>query len=185
MLFIDKGFSSSLATSPWGGENNGFDIYPAGDAGDLTAFQATCDGKVDPVDLTQSPNGHWQVSVLVQCDDYVYTPDPEGYFIPFATRYVFETMSTNWTDGLVQYAEIQVAQDDMVSQGDIIGNLVKFNDDSHLEFGTSEFAGQKYASIPNSEVPFCPEAHFTSTARASMLNLLSNEWTHAHLCYQH
>jgi len=182
MLFIDKGFSSSLATSPWGGENNGFDIYPAGD---YKAFQATCDGRVDSVDLTQSPNGRWEVSVLVQCDDYVYTPQPEGYFIPFATRYIFETMSSNPTHGQEQLARIQVVQDSEVSQGDIIGELKVFNDQSHLEFGTSEFAGKAFSWVPEAEVPFCPEAHFASTARASMLNLLSKEWTHAHLCYQH
>ena len=125
------------------------------------------------------------MSVLVQCDDYVYTPQPEGYFIPFATRYIFETMSSNPTHGQEQLARIQVVQDSEVSQGDIIGELKVFNDQSHLEFGTSEFAGKAFSWVPEAEVPFCPEAHFASTARASMLNLLSKEWTHAHLCYQH
>jgi len=120
MLTIRKAYSSAYSTSPWGGENLGFDIYPQGD---LKPFQATCDGKVDTVALDQSPAGYWRVNVFVHCNDYVYDPDDGGYFIPFFTKYTFETMSLRHIDGQDQLSKIRVAEGDYVGAGDIIGEL--------------------------------------------------------------
>jgi len=161
-----------------GGENLGFDIYPQGDS---KPFQATCDGKVDTVALDQSPAGYWRVNVFVHCNDYVYDPDDGGYFIPFFTKYTFETMSLRYIDGQDQLSKIRVAEGDSVGAGDIIGELKMVNSESHVEFGTFQFGGQAFSFV--TEIPFCQEDHFSSAAKASMKNLLINDWPHTHFCY--
>lgn len=181
MLHIDKAYSSELASSPWGADNRGFDIYPDGD---LKPIQAACDGIVDHVELKQSNVGEYQVEVVIQCDYYVDESAEDAYFIPFAVRYLFETKSADVADGQFQRGKISVSPGNPIGKGDVIGEMKVFSAESHLEFGTSMFAGKEFSSTVD-EMPFCPVGHFDATALGSLENLLTRIWPHARLCYQH
>lgn len=182
MTEINPGFSSENSTSPWGYVHDGIDIYPQGD---LKAFQASCSGLVDAVQLQQvSPGSNWQVGVLVQCDDYVTDHDTGGYFIPFSVEYVFEPMSTLAADGQSQLANISVIEGQAVSQGDIIGYLNLAGEGAQVHFGLVQFGSSAFSSIGVTGIPLCPEPHFSIAGKDSILNLLHVAWPGANMCYQ-
>jgi len=181
MAKITAGFSSQYSYSPWDYENDGIDIYPQDD---LAGVQSACSGVVDAVQLQQTtPGNTWQVNVSIACDEYVVDPDDGGYFIPLATKYAFNTMSTNPQSGQDQLDKITVTLGDTVVQGDTIGSLKMFNDDSHLHFGLWQFGQTKFQVYGISGVPVCPEALFTAQAINSVLNLLHVTWPNAEVCY--
>jgi hypothetical protein len=157
------------------------DIYPAGD---LKPFQAACSGKVFSVVSEQAGGAsNWQVEVLIGCNDYVHDPEEGGYFIPNAVKYVFETMSALQADGQTQLANISVAVEQTVSQGDIIGYLHAVNGNSHVHFGVSPYGAILYSmGIPRFSV--CPEPLFATDAKNSILDLIHVAWPGADICYQ-
>jgi len=182
MKEIKAGFSSEYSSSPWAFVNDGYDIYPQGD---MKAFQASCPGVVDTVALQQvGVDSHWQVKVLINCNDFVFDPEVGGYFIPLSIEYIFETLSSNQLDGQAQLDNIMVAQDQEVSQGDLIGFLNSFSENSHVQFSLMQFADSElliYGVVP---IPVCAEAHLTDQSKSSILNLLQLTRPTANLCYQ-
>jgi hypothetical protein len=179
---ITAGFSSQYSFSPWDYVNDGIDIYPQDE---LTGVQSACSGMVDAVQLQQIvTDDTWQVEVSIACDEYVIDPDEGGYFIPLTIKYVFNTMSINTQDGQDQLDNISVTLDDSVTQGETIGYLKMFNESSHLHYGLWQFGQTKYQVFGVSGIPVCPEAHFTSQAQESILNLLHVTWPNAEICYQ-
>jgi hypothetical protein len=181
MSKINAGFSSENSNPPWGSAHDGLDIYPAGD---LKPFQAACSGKVFSVVSEQAGGAsNWQVEVLIGCNDYVHDPEEGGYFIPNAVKYVFETMSDVQADGQTQLANISVAVEQTVSQGDIIGYLHAVNGNSHVHFGVSPYGAILYSmGIPRFSV--CPEPLFATDAKNSILDLIHVAWPGADICYQ-
>jgi hypothetical protein len=175
---IERGFSDTLASSPWGGGHPGYDIFPDSDN---TQFQASCAGEVDSIEMENSM-GLWQVNVVIHCDDYVIDPEEGDYFIPFDTRYVFKTNSFKMAYGQDQRNLLGIMVGDHLQAGELIGPLRKFNSGSHVEFSTVHFAKQEYASLVV-PIPFCLISHFAPQTFASMQTLLQREWPHAHLCY--
>ncbi|MFC1816641.1 hypothetical protein ACFL0M_12075 [Thermodesulfobacteriota bacterium] len=182
MTEINAGFSSENSFSPWGFVHDGMDIYPQGD---LKPFQASCSGTVDSVELRQAnPGSNWQVDVLIACNDYVPDPDLGGYFTPFSVDYVFEPMSNIQTDGQTQLANIPVSEGQTVSQGDIIGYLYVAGEGAHVHFGLVQFGGSLFSALGVPSIPICPEPHFSTEGKDSILNLLYVVWPSANMCYQ-
>lgn len=178
---ISTGFSTQYSHSPWSYMHDGLDIYPKGD---LTPFQAACAGTVDSVQLVQAgPGASWQVKVLIQCDDYVEDPAEGGYFTPFSTEYVFEPMSKAPPHGQQQLANISVTEGQLVSSGDIIGYLYAAHKDAHLQFNLVQYGSSFFSSLGVPRLPICPEPHFSTFARDSVLNLLRNVWPSANMCH--
>jgi hypothetical protein len=181
MTEINAGFSSDNSISPWGFVHDGIDIYPQGD---LKPFQASCSGIVDSVELRQAnPGPNWQVEVLIECNNYVSDLDKGGYFIPFSVDYVFEPMSSIQTDGETQLANITVNQGDTVSQGGIIGYLYATNVNAHVHFGLVQFGSSAFSTLGVPSIPLCPEPHFSTEGKDSILNLLHVVWPSANMCY--
>jgi hypothetical protein len=178
---IKAGFSSEYSISPWEYPHDGLDIYPVGDQKRL---QAACSGKVDALELQlQGASGNWQVEVAIVCDDYVWDPDTGGYFIPLTTKYFLRTMSADPLVGQAQLDNIMVALGDPVSQGDNIGYLKAVNPDAHLHFELQQFGQSEFHAFGVTGIPLCPQAQFSSAARASVLNLLQAAWPGAEICY--
>ena len=154
---ISNGFSSvsGQSSSPWGFVHDGFDIYPfdIDPNENLTPFQAVCNGRV-----------HWmytgseQVTVMLACDS------------TYTAEYNFETQSPQ--TGLIQLSHIKVVEEQVVSQGDIIGDLYATNEEAHVHF-----------SLHKNWIPICPEPYFSSAAASSMLSLLRKKYPYADLCY--
>lgn len=182
MTEIQAAFSSDNSSPPWGFVHDGIDMSPQGD---LKSFQAACSGTVDSVDLRQAgAESNWQVEVLIQCDDYVDDPDMGRYFIPFSVVYFFEPMSNKLADGATQLTNVIVAKDDTVSQGDIIGSLHVAGEGAHVQFGLEMFGSSFFSALGVTGIPLCPEPHFSTTAKDSILNLLHVVWPSATMCYQ-
>ncbi len=182
MTDIRSGFSSDKNSSPWGYVHEGIDMYPQGD---LKPFQAACSGTVDSVDLRQAgAESNWQIEVLINCDDYVDDSDMGGYFIPFSVAYFFEPMSSNKVDGDAQLAYVTVAKGQHVSQGDLIGYLDVAGEGAHVQFGLEMFWSSFFSALGVTGIPICPEPHFSTTAKDSILNLLHVVWPSANMCYQ-
>ncbi|MDH3688362.1 MAG: M23 family metallopeptidase [Gammaproteobacteria bacterium] len=182
MSEINAGFSSDNSISPWGFVHDGIDIFPQGD---LKPFQAACSGVVDSVELRQaSVDSNWQVEVLIQCDDYVSDPAMGGYFIPFSVNYIFEPMSDNQMDGQTQLLNIMVAEGQNVTQRDIIGNLVVVGEEAHVHFGLVQFGSSTFSALGITSIPLCPEPHFSTEGKDSILKLLHVVWPSASMCYQ-
>ncbi len=182
MTEIKAAFSSENSTPPWGYAYDGIDIYPQGN---LKAFQATCSGIVDSVDLRQAGTGsNWQVEVLINCEEYVDDPDTGLYFIPFSTDYIFEPMTKDPIKGLTQRANVKVVKGQNVSQGEIIGYLNTFGPGAHVQFGLELFGGSFFSGWGVTSIPLCPEPHFSPTANDSILDLLHVVWPSAKMCYQ-
>ncbi len=182
MTEIQVGFSSDNSVSPWDFVHNGLDIYPQGD---LKAFRASCSGVVDSVTLQQAgADSNWQVDVLIECDNYVTDPDEGGYFIPFSVNYVFEPMSNIQIDGQTQLSNIAVAMSQAVSQGDVIGYLDVLGEGAHVHFGLVQFGSSTFSALGITGIPLCPEPHFSTDGKDSILNLLHVAWPSANMCYQ-
>ena len=180
MAEISTGFSSEYSISPWGYVNDGLDIYPQGD---MKPFQASCSGVVDTVALRQTGfESNWQVEVLINCDDYVSESD--GYFIPLSIDYIFEPVSNIQTDGQAQLNNIMVNEAQEVTQGDVIGYLNVVGEEAHLQFSLLQFGNSDFVIYGATPIPVCPEAHFTTQGKDSMLNLLHVAWPNANMCYQ-
>jgi hypothetical protein len=178
---IKAGYSSEYSISPWEYPHDGLDIYPVGDQKRL---QAACSGKVDALELQlQGASGNWQVEVAIVCDDYVWDPETGGYFIPLTTKYFLRTMSADPLVGQAQLDNIMVALGDPVSQGDNIGYLKAVNPDAHLHFELQQFGQSEFHAFGVTGIPLCPQAQFSSAARASVLNLLQAAWPGAEICY--
>ena len=180
MANITAGFSSKFSFSPWDMAHNGLDMYPQGD---LKPFQAVCAGVVDTVELQTSANGLWQVQVAVLCDDYVVDPDVGNYFIPLTTKYYFKIMSTDAVLAQEQLNNSMVTAGQTVEQGDTIGYLKAVNQEAHVHFELVQFGQAEFQVYGVTGIPLCPEAHFTSQARNSILNLLHVTWPGAGMCY--
>lgn len=182
MWEINAGFSSEESFSPWGYGHDGIDILPQGD---LKAFQASCSGTVDSVELRQAGvDSNWQVDVLIECDDYVDDPAMGGYFTPFAIDYIFKPMSNFQTDGQAQFNNIMVVEGQDVNQGDIIGYLNVVGEGAYVHFGLVQFGSSTFSALGITGIPLCPEPHFSTAAKDSILNLLHIAWPSANLCYQ-
>lgn len=180
MTEINAGFSTEYASSPWGFAHDGLDIFPQGDR---QPFQAACAGTVDAVELVQAkPGANWQVKVLIQCDNYV--PNEGGYFIPLSVEYIFEPMTKAPPKGQQQLADITVVEGQNVSQGDIIGYLHDAHKGAHVQFGLVQFGSSDFSALGVPRLPICPEPHFSTAARDSVLNLLHVVWPSANMCYQ-
>ena len=183
MLEIAPGFSSDDSISPWGISHKGLDIYPQGDQ---KAFQAACAGVVDSVNLTQPPpQSNWQVEVVIQCDDYVIDLMKGGYFVPFVTEYIFRPMSSMQHDGVSQRENVLVVEGQTVSQGELIGYLdTGGRAGAHVQFDLALFGSSTFRQLGVQPIPVCPEPHFSTQARDSVLSLLHIAWPSANLCYQ-
>ncbi|MCK5334746.1 MAG: M23 family metallopeptidase, partial [Gammaproteobacteria bacterium] len=182
MAEINAGFSSEYSISPWDYVNDGLDIYPQGD---LKPFQTSCSGVVDTVELRQAgAESNWQVEVLINCNDYVPDPDTGNYFIPLSVDYIFEPMSNIQADGQTQLNNITVVEDQQVSQGDIIGYLNVIGEGAHVQFSLLQFGNSDFVIYGATPIPLCPEVHFTTQGKDSMLNLLHVAWPSANMCYQ-
>jgi hypothetical protein len=180
MTEINAGFSTEYSSSPWDFVHDGLDIAPQGD---LKPFQAACAGTVDAVQLVQlNPGANWQVKVLIQCNDYV--PNTGGYFIPFSAEYIFEPMTKAPPKGQQQLADITVIEGQNVAQGDIIGYLHDTHKGAHLQFGLVQFGSSDFSTLGVPRLPICPEPHFSTAARDSVLKLLHIAWPSANMCYQ-
>jgi len=179
MTEINTGFSTEYSSSPWNFVHDGLDIYPQGD---LKPFQAACAGTVDAVQLVQAgPGANWQAKVLIQCNDYV--PNTGGYFIPFSVEYIFEPMTKAPPKGQQQLADITVVEGQKVSQGDIIGYLHDAHKGAHLQFGLVQFGSSDFSTLGVPRLPICPEPHFSTSGKDSVLNLLHVAWPSANMCY--
>lgn len=182
MARVTAGYSSAYSVSPWGYPHDGLDIYPQGD---LKPMRAACSGKIDALELRQvGINGNWQVEVAVVCDDYVMDPDLGGYFIPLTTKYYFQTISSDPAVGQAQLNNITATLGQVVAQGDAIGFLRAVNQDAHLHFELLQFGQSAFQVFGDTAIPLCPQAHFSSSAQSSVLNLLHAAWLGAELCYQ-
>lgn len=189
MIEINTGFSSDYSFSPWDFVHDGIDIYPQGDN---KPFQAACSGRVDSVQLRQAGvDSNWQVEVVIQCNNYVYDPDLGGgyltdfsYFTPFAVNYIFKPMSNIQTDGQAQLINIMVAEDLDVNQGEIIGYLDVVGEGAHVHFGLAQFGSSVFSELGVTGIPLCPEPHFSTASKDSILNLLHVAWPNAGMCYQ-
>lgn len=183
MAEIKAGFSAENSISPWGYVNDGLDIYPQAD---LKAFQASCSGAVDTVLLRQAgADSNWQIEVLINCNDYVADPDSGGYFIPLSIDYVFEPMSNIQADGEAQLNNITVVAGDVVSQGDIIGHLNVVGERAHVQFDLLQFGNSDFSILYGvTPVPLCPEPHFSTQGKDSIVKLLRVTWPSANMCYQ-
>jgi len=178
MAAIKKGFSSDGSSSPWSIAHDGLDIYPNGD---LKPLRSACSGTVGSVTLSQDiATSNWEVDVLIECDPYV--PNTGGYFPPLSVNYIFKPMSSDATDGNAQLAQIITAEDQHVSQGDVIGYLHTAAAEAHLHFGLLLYATWSAFGVPS--IPSCPEPHFAPEATNSILNLLHVTWPGAIMCYQ-
>ena len=182
MKEIKAGFSSEYSASPWAYVNDGFDIYPQGD---MKAFQASCTGVVDTVALQQvGVDSHWQVKVLINCNDFVFDPEAGGYFTPLSVEYIFETLSSIQLDGQAQLDNIMVAQAQEVSQGELIGFLNVLAENAHVQFSVFQFGNSEFLIYGVVPIPVCAEVHLTTQSKNSILNLLQLAWPTANLCYQ-
>jgi len=182
MTEINPGFSNAYTTSPWGGVHEGLDIYPQAN---LKPFQASCSGVVDTVELQYDAiDSNYQVEVSIFCDKYVVDPLDEGYFIPHSIEYVFEPMSANQADGQTQLNNIMVVEGQSVSQRDVIGYLYAPNTNSHMHFEVLQYGRPIFAQYGVTGIPICPEPHFSTTDKDSILNLLHAVWPSANMCYQ-
>jgi len=182
MTEINPGFSNAYTTSPWGGVHEGLDIYPQGDS---KPFQASCSGVVDTVELQYDDiDSNYQVEVSIFCDKYVDDPQDEGYFIPHSIEYVFEPMSANQADGQTQLNNIMVVEGQSVSQGHVIGLLYAPNANSHMHFEVLQYGRPIFAQYGVTGIPICPEPHFATSDKDSILNLLHAVWPSANMCYQ-
>lgn len=182
MSKISAAFSSENSDAPWGFAHDGIDIHPQGD---LKPFQASCSGTVDSVQLRQAGvDSNWQVEVLIQCENYVFDPLLGGYFIPFSVEYIFEPMSDNPIDGQAQLGNIMVVEGQLVFQGDIVGYLDVAGEEAHVHFGLVQFGSSLFSALGITSIPLCPEPHFSTEAKASILNLLHVAWPRAGMCYQ-
>ena len=176
---ITTGYSSENSLSPWDGGHDGIDIYPQLN---LRAFQATCPGVVDTIERLQAGgSSNWQVRVLIRCDDYVMDQNSGGYFIPYYTNYIFETMSADDSDGQAQLGHITVTEGQKVSQGTVIGLLRVASEESHLHFGLLHLGPPGFKVL---DISLCPEAHFDTASASSVLGLLQRAWPNANMCYQ-
>ncbi len=183
MKEIRAGYSGAYSTSPWGYVHEGIDIYPKGD---MKEFQAACSGMVDSLELRKSSiDGNWLVDLLIQCDDYVTDPLDGGYFIPFSTRHLFETMSPDKSEGKTQLSNIIVSVGQYIVQGDTIGTLNNtVPEKSHVHFGLVQYGSSYFTGLGVTGIPLCPEPLFSPAANASLLNLLHAYWPFAGICYQ-
>ncbi len=182
MAEINAGFSSENSISPWNFVHDGIDIYPQAD---LKPFQASCSGIVDSVQLQQTGvDSNWQVEVLIECDNYVDDPTNGGYFIPFSVEYVFEPMSNIQADGQTQLNNIMVVEGQTVTQGDIIGYINDIGEGAHVHFGLVQFGSSTFSALGMTSIPLCPEPHFSTETKDSILNLLHAAWPSAGMCYQ-
>lgn len=182
MTEIKVGFSSDNSFSPWGYVHDGLDIYPQGD---LKAFHASCSGVVDTVELRQAGiESNWQLEVLINCNDYVADPDSGGYFIPLSVDYIFEPMSNIHADGQTQLDNIMVIEGQEVSQGDVIGYLTVVGEGAHVQFDLLQFGSSEFLIYGAVSLPLCPEPHFSTQGKDSILNLLHVAWPSANMCYQ-
>ena len=182
MTEIKTGFSSENSISPWGYVHDGLDIYPQGD---MKPFQASCSGVVDTVQLRQAgAESNWQLEVLINCNDYVADPDSAGYFIPLSVDYIFEPMSNIQTDGQAQLDNIMVVEDQAVSKGEIIGYLNVVGEGAHVHFGLLQFGSSAFSIYGVTPIPLCPEPHFSTQSKDSILKLFHVAWPSANMCYQ-
>jgi len=157
MATIYQAFSSD-DSAPWGFAHNGVDFSPNGN---LKPFQAVSSGVVDDIRLWQLPGTlNWQVNVWIT------------YNSIYSAGYAFEPMSDDQADGQTQLDNMFVSLGQIVSQGDIIGNLYTTNEGSHVHF-----------SLYQNGVAICPEPYFTPDARGSILNVIRNFWPEATMCY--
>ncbi|MFZ5775690.1 MAG: hypothetical protein ACOY3Z_09435 [Thermodesulfobacteriota bacterium] len=180
MASVNESFSTAGVSSPWGFTHNGIDFSPQGN---LRPFQAVCSGTVDSLTLCQNDvTANWQVNLTVACDQYV--SNPGGYFPPFTIVYGFEPMSASQADGQTQLANIAVSQGQAVAQGDVLGNLLVVGAGAHVHFGVMAYGGSAWSEIGSPSIAFCPEQHFSSGARDSILRLLRVVWADADFCYQ-
>jgi len=129
-------------------------------------------------------NRNWQAEVAVACDEYVMDPEFGGYFIPLTSKYYFQTMSSDPSDGQAQLDNIMVALGQTVTQGDIIDYLKAANRETHLHFELLQFGQSEFHVFGVTGIPLCPQAQFSLPAQNSVLNLLQTAWPGAELCYQ-
>ncbi len=180
MALVSEAFSSDGSVSPWGFVHDGIDFFPKGN---LKPFRAACSGVVDSVQLLQNNvTSNWQVNLTIECNPYVLDPNMGGYFPPLAVEYIFEPRSAVQTDGQAQLSNIIVTTGRAVSQGDVIGSLYTAGEGAHVHFGTIPFGSMLARGLPN--IPSCPEPHFSSEAKTSIMNLLHVVWPGANMCYQ-
>ena len=182
MASVNEAFSVDGSASPWGFVHDGIDFFPKGN---LKPFRAACSGTVSSVQLHQNGStSNWQVSLLIACNPYVADRNEGGYFQPLAARYIFEPMSALQANGQTQRSHISVTNGQAVSQGDVIGHLYTVGSGAHVHFAILPFASlltNGTNQIPG--IPVCPEPHFSTQARVSVLNLLHAVWPAADMCY--
>ena len=154
---INEAFSSD-ASAPWGFAHNGVDFPPTAD---LKPFRSASSGIVEEVHLWQNDFSlNWQVNITIRYDS------------TYSVVYVFEPFSQDPAVGQTQLNNIKVSLGQVLSQGDIIGNLYGAGSGVHVHFG-----------LMKNDTAICPEPYFTSEARTSILDLIHQDHPTWNMCY--
>jgi hypothetical protein len=158
MAVINEAYSDTDA-APWGFVHKGIGCYPTGD---FKPFQAVAPGIVQWINLVPNEfTSAWQVDIGIKYDATSYF----GYYFEPGT-------SASLADGQLQLSNIVVSVGQSVSPGAIIGYLHAAQADGQVHFG-----------IKKNGQPACPESHFISPARESILRLLQVRYPSANMCY--
>jgi hypothetical protein len=144
---------------PWGdGYHDGIDFVTATN---LVPFFAACDGEVTMVDSFITGAGNRQVNVILELVD---TP---GYGLVYA----FEPMTPDAAGQ--QEANIVVQEGDLLTAGQLIGNLVRAPAvGSHVHWG-----------VVAEHQQVCPEPFLAPAVSMALLDLIHRDWPGWLICY--
>lgn len=154
---VNEAYSMS-ENAPWGFVHPGVDFFITSGT---TPVQAVTDGKVINLSVEKEENQMgWHAGFCIEYGAY-------------APCYNLETFSQDDAIGDLQSANIFIANDQIVEQGDVIANLVFGGDGSHIDFGIG-YGGTRV----------CPEPYFTEEAQESVMYLITKDHPDWPMCYE-
>lgn len=157
MASINEAYSETDAC-PWGFVHKGIDFFPVGD---LATFRAAAAGTIARLEkFYNSGNGLWQVNLDLRINTM------------YRLGYAFEPFSTLEAHADTQMLNMSVSVGQAVTQGQVLGRLLKRGGGTHVHFSLYRDNGDA-----------CPESYFTPEARDSILTILHRTFPGAFLCY--
>ncbi len=154
------GMTYVLDTSkaPWKIQHSGIDFHPDDN---VRRIQAVAQGTVENVMITQDINLNWLVEARIK------------YNSRFAVLYSFNMDSPFQNDANTQRDNVFLEINDVVGQGDIIGNLFVIGQDAHLQL-----------TLIVDGISVCPESYFLESSLSTINALLTSKSPGIELCYQ-